>query len=265
MLSQRELIGRLVEKAEADERVRAVLLGGSLGRGDGDEFSDVDVMMVIAPEDHRAFMDGAEAWVGTLATVVHWHAPHPPLPLYNAYTDSWERLDLTVTVPTMVRGTQATLKPLIDRDGIHAGLPQAEPARAAPNAKKVEALAREFLRVLGLAPVVVGRRELAVAITGAGLLRQHGIAILVEAQGWNPQPGALSLSRVLPAEDLALVERLPLPQADMDSVIDANMAWAGAILPRARALCERAGAPWPDAFEQATRARLRATLGRDWG
>lgn len=258
------LIARATAHAEADGRVRALFLGGSLGRGGGDAFSDIDLIAVVAPADHRAFAEGARAWVEAITPIVHWHVPHPPLPLFCAITPGWERLDLTVTVPGMITGTQATLKPLLDHDAVHAALPASAPSRRDPDPRKVEAMVREFLRVLGLLPMVRGRGELVVGITGAGLLRQHGIALLVEAQGFHPPPGALSLSRVLPPEDLALVEALPLPGASPDSVVETSLAWAGAVLPRARALCDRIGAPWPEPFEAATRAHLKCSLGRDW-
>lgn len=259
-----DLIGRATARAEADERIRALFLGGSLGRGGGDAFSDIDLIVVVAPADHRAFVEGARAWVEAITPIVHWHVPHPPLPLFCAITPEWERLDLTVTVPGMVMGTQTTLKPLLDRDGVHGALPASAPSRRDPDPRKVEAMVREFLRVLGLLPMVSGRGELAVGITGAGLLRQQGIALLVEAQGFHPPPGALSLSRVLPPEELALVGGLPLPGASTDSVVETSLAWAGAVMPRARALCDRIGAPWPEAFEAATRAHLKRSLGRDW-
>jgi hypothetical protein len=261
---QDELIAKVKAHAAADERVRALLLGGSLGRGDGDAFSDVDLICVVKPADHKGFTEGLRGWVEGFMRLVHWHVPHPPLPLFCAITPDWERLDLTVTVPGMVLGTQATLKPLFDHDGVHAALPASAPARRGADPRKVEAMVREFLRVLGLLPMVRGRGELAVGITGTHLLRSHGIALLVEAQGFHPPPGALSLSRVLPPEELALVERLPLAEASFASVEDANLAWAAAVLPRTRKLCEAIGAEWPEAFEAATRARLRRELGRDW-
>jgi predicted nucleotidyltransferase len=43
------LIAHLARVLAADERVGAVWLGGSLGRGGGDAFSDVDVAVVMAP------------------------------------------------------------------------------------------------------------------------------------------------------------------------------------------------------------------------
>ncbi|WP_374573550.1 aminoglycoside 6-adenylyltransferase [Phenylobacterium sp.] len=264
MAQRDELIDAVATRAQGDERVRALFLGGSLGRGEGDDFSDVDLIAVVGADDHKAFVAEALPWVEAAVEIVNWKAPHPPLPLFTAITADWARLDLTVTVPGVVSGARDELKPLIDRDGVHEAL---RPRRreGGPDPQRLDVLVREFLRVLGLLSVVVGRGEVAVSVTGAGLQRQAIISLLVEEQGLPTPPGALSLSRVLPPDDLELATGLPLAAADMDSVIDTHLAYARIFLPRARALAERIGAPWPDAFEAATRAHLKRAIGRDWG
>jgi len=46
----RELIARFVDACSADDRIVAAFLGGSLARGDADEFSDVDLCAVVADD-----------------------------------------------------------------------------------------------------------------------------------------------------------------------------------------------------------------------
>jgi hypothetical protein len=50
---------------------------------------------------------------------------------------------------------------------------------------------------------------------------------------------------VLPEADMRLLEGLPYPRPDRAEIIAANIATARAFFPRARALAERIGVPWP--------------------
>ena len=243
--------------------VQALFLGGSLGEGGGDAHSDIDLILVVDLQDHRVFSQGARAWLDRVVKLVHWFEPHPGLPLYSAVTADWIRLDLTVTVPGEVHGAKDRLKVLLDRYGAYDALPDRLAPRTADPAK-VEAMVREFLRVLGLLSVAVGREEWATAVTGAGLLRQQLIALLIEQLDLPAPPGIKHLATLLPPQDMELVTGLPLAQANRESVISTNLAYARLFLPRARALSDRVGAAWPEAFEAATRAHLRRELGVDW-
>jgi predicted nucleotidyltransferase len=262
-MPREELIETLKEMAQEDGRVQALFLGGSLGQGAGDDHSDIDLILVVEPQDHKAFVEGARAWLDRVVKLVHWFEPHPGLPLFSTVTQAWARIDLTVTVPGQVHGAKDRLKVLTDRAGLYDALPdRLAPRTADPG--KIEAMVCEFLRVLGLLTVAVGRQEWASAVTGAGLLRQHLITLLIEQLDLPAPPGIKHLARLLPPQDLELVTHLPLAEANRESVIAVNLAYARLFLPRARALCERLGAAWPTEFEAATRAHLRRELGVDW-
>lgn len=257
------LLQRLTAQAEADERVLALLLGGSLGRGDGDAWSDIDLVAVVAPEDHPGFVEGARAWVEQAAPLVVWRPPWPNLPLFNAITETWERVDLTVTVPGRVLGARSGYRPLVDRAGVWGALPPSRP-EGKPDPARVAALVQEFIRVLGLLPVGLGRREYAVAVTGWGMQRTALISLLIEELGLPSPPGALHLSKLLAAEDMRMLEALPAPAAERASLLAANHAVAAAFVPRARALVMRVDAAWPEVFWAATQAHLARELGDEW-
>jgi len=264
MQPQADLIARLARHAEGDERVRALLLSGSFGKGDADDWSDVDLVAVVSPEDHKAFAAGARDWLGAVVDIVHWHSPHPPLPLFSAVTAGYDRIDLTVTVPGMVLGAQNTLKPLVDRDGVYAALPAAPPPGRV-NPAKVEGIIREFLRIMGLLPLVAGREQPAIAVGGVGHLRQAVLSLLTEAKALPAPVGALSVAKVLSAEDMALLTALPTPASETAEVIEAQLEHARLFLPRARQIAADCCAAWPADFEAAVRAHLLRTMGRDWG
>jgi len=84
--------------------------------------------------------------------------------------------------------------------------------------------------------------------------------MLLEQRPVTP-PGALSLSRHLPPEDLRTLARLSVTYPAREAILQANLDLAEAFLPRARALADDVGADWPDRLEAAVRTGLRNELG----
>lgn len=107
---QEALIAAAKRWAGADERVRGLLLKGSLGRGEGDERSDVDLVIVARPgrlpelwADRHAVAEQLDRWLGGFDEVP-WQAPHTFIGFYDGplkvdffyqegepYTDPWLR------------------------------------------------------------------------------------------------------------------------------------------------------------------------------
>jgi len=123
-------------------------------------------------------------------------------------------------------------------------------------------MTQEFLRVLGLLPVVLGRDELVTAATGAGLLRQMLTTLLRYRAEGDRLSGALHLSRVLPPVELAALAALPPVYAERGSVVRLHLACAAMFLPVARELL---GEAYPFALEAACWAHLRAHLPVEGG
>lgn len=259
-MTRDELIAAFAAGAEADPRVLALLLGGSLGAGVGDDYSDADLILVLAPEHHAAFLEEVEAWAGEIADPVLWRQVYPGLPLFHAITPGWVRFDVTVTVPHRVIGARSSLRPLFDRARVWEALPERLESRAIDPAK-LAAMVVEFLRVTGLLVVGMGRGEYVLGITGVGLLRGLLIELMIAETRPPLPPGALHLADILPPGDMEILAGLPQVAADRASVIAANLTLAELFLPRARVLARDVGAAWPDTFEAATRAHLRRELG----
>jgi hypothetical protein len=265
-MDQAELIDAVVGAWRDDARMRALFLSGSFGRGSADRFSDVDFLAVIAPDDQEAVAADWRARLEAIAPIVYWNRL-PFAFVLNAITRDWLRCDLEVAAPGRI-GTRAQdrLKPLLDRDGIYASRPKTIPDPG-PTADKVLGLVLEFLRVLGLSAVVLGREEYEVGATGAGLLRGLLTQLLIAETGQTDTGGVLHLSRVLDGERMAALAALPVAGPSRDSVLEANRATARMFLPRARVLLTRLGGAWPEAFEAATRRALTRALpehSADW-
>lgn len=86
---QEALVAAATAWAEADERVRALLLKGSLGRGEGDERSDLDLVVVTQPDrleelwsERRRSAERLGGWLGGFDEVP-WHAPNTYICFYD--------------------------------------------------------------------------------------------------------------------------------------------------------------------------------------
>jgi hypothetical protein len=244
----------------ADPRIAGVFLGGSLGAETGDAWSDVDLILVAVPEHHTAVVADLKELITRIAAPVLWRQVYRGVPLFMSVLPGWRRLDLTVTVPDRLPYARDRVTPMHDPTDLYARMVPTLPARS-PDPAKVYAIVEEFLRDFGLMPLAVGREEWLVMQTGYSILRGLLIDLLIEAQAPPVSPGALSLSRVLPSEDIALLAALPAPRATRDELFAANVALAEVFLPRARALADACGAVWPEALEAEMRATLHRSLG----
>lgn len=86
--------------------------------------------------------------------------------------------------------------------------------------------AREVMRVLGLAPVVLGRGNVIVAFSGCGLLVSLLTRVAVRIAGTARASGALAVPR-LPDGLRAPIEAMPSVRPDRESILDFHrVAWA---------------------------------------
>jgi hypothetical protein len=264
-MDQQGLIAAIKTSLADRQAIRGLFLSGSFGRGTADEWSDVDLIALAAPQDHAAIAADWRQVLDAITPIVFWQEPPRGGILINAISEEWLRCDLVITTPeNFGRRAKNTVKPLIDRDGIYDGLPETLPPRES-DAGTVRYLIHEFIRMLGLMPVVLGRGEYVTMVLGVGMLRGHLETLLMQ-DVTQPDPGGiLHQSRLLPPEQMQLLKSLPYPGPEREAVIAANFAIAREFMPRARAMAERLGIDWPEAFEAATRRRLAATLGEEAG
>lgn len=256
---QAALAGLVATALGGDPRIRSVWLSGSLGRDGGDAWSDVDLVAEVVEADRAACL-------------VEYRQGRPDMPpmvlakalygrILTAITPDWERFDIHFVSPDELAGLDgAALKPL--RGDPAARPPSHQTSQDNRASERVGALVTEFLRVLGLLPVAVGRGEWLVAQQGDELLRRILIELMVEENGVPPSArgGAKRLNPFLTPEQRGMLEALMPPAPRRDEVIAASANLARLFLSHSRALADRLGTPWPHAFEQATRRHLETTL-----
>jgi predicted nucleotidyltransferase len=258
-MNQHTLIDRVTAALADDQRIRGLFLSGSFGRGSADAYSDVDFWAVVARPDQEAVATDWRKLLEKIVPIVYFNRLPWALVL-NAITDGWLRCDLDIGAPDQLGGrTQDRLKPLLDRDGIHASLPASLLARDI-DPGRLQAVVNEFIRVLGLLPVALGRGEIELMVTGSGLLRRSLTDLLILEVNLPDPGGMLHLSRVLDADRMAILAALPLPVLSADSAIAVNLALARVFIPRARMLYAQLDLGWPEAFEAATRRHLAQAL-----
>lgn len=258
-MDQQALIARIVTALEPEQRVRALFLSGSFGRGTADAFSDVDLLAVVPAEAHEAMAADWRGVMESIAPIVHWNRlPHALV--LNAITDTWLRCDIHIVGPDNLGGrAQDRLMPLIDRDGIFATLPAIAPHQGV-DPGRMRGTITEFIRVLGLLPVADGRREYEVGALGSSLLRRMLTDLLIAEMDLGDTGGILHLSRVLDAERMALLAALPVAHPNRESVVKSQLATARLFMPRAKALAAKLAIEWPHDFEAATRRVLTRAL-----
>lgn len=258
-MERRKLIENIVTVLKGDTRIRAAWLAGSRARGTDDRYSDLDVWVVTASEDRRSLLADWPLLAEQIGPTVLCQRVGL-LPLFSHVTPEWQRYDMIFgTTDDVPRRSRTSVRLLFDRDGLDALL--AEPGGAQrPDPAKVHTTTTEFLRVLGLLPVVIGREEYVVAASGAGLLRTLLIQLMVEDTEVEDRGGALKLRGLLPPERLEALTGLPPIAATRESAIEAHLACARLFLPYARELSERTGVAWPADLEAAARSHLQATL-----
>jgi predicted nucleotidyltransferase len=251
----------LVEKAKGhlskDERIQALWLAGSLGRGKGDEWSDVDLLACCEEGTWAEVSADLQISIAAIAEPLLLNVLFEGHVL-NVVAEGWHRFDISIIEPgSLTRHVPESLTELFNRGGVQPT--GSAPADYQTSAEAVLPIVEEFLRVLGLTPVALGREEFTLATQGIGLLLGLTLDLMLEENGIGPaeRGGALTRYPFLDADQKQELLSVPPIAPARDSVIAVNMALARTFLPRAKRQCEKVGAEWPEAFEQGTLVHLR--------
>jgi hypothetical protein len=162
---QSEYLHKLQTALDAEVRIKAAWLTGSLGRGNADRYADIDLNVWIDAEEIDDFRQGAQVWLNSLRPLVlfTWMFDER---MANALTVDGLRIDLclhTDAVPTL---DGSRVRVLLDRDNaLQFGATTGKPDAAALKNRLVQQI-REFWRCISLLPTVIGRDERIVALVG---------------------------------------------------------------------------------------------------
>ena len=245
----------------ADERIVAAWLGGSFGTGIADDYSDIDLHLLIADEHVDDFRTGWVAVAQTICPVVVTRSI-PGLIGGWAITPDWLHLDVICYPagtfdPAGLRGC----RPLADRVGI---LPIDATTRPKPLGQPYfpQEAVQFYFYLLGNLAVVLGRGELTLASNGAIARRDLGLVPLMLAEnGVSKSDGAKRLNPYLTREQIQVLHGLPAVASDRESIIRFDQLVAAEMIKRGRPLARATGQTWPEQFEAATLAYLNREIG----
>lgn len=260
---QQRLIDRVADHLDADADVEALWVAGSLGKGQGDAFSDVDLLVLAADGQAGALSQRLSRDLVPAFEVVLLNSLFGGRVL-SMVTADWARLDLTlVQREDLGRYDAKALTTIFNKGDASPPNQPDRPYRTSP--EQLLKLVREFMRVLGLLPVGIGREEYDLALSGTDLLRQMAFELMLEENAVAPakRGGALHRNPLLTDDQRAAFRALPTVAAERESLIEGNLAFARLFLPRARRLAAAIGMDWPEDLEAALRRRLKGALGVD--
>jgi hypothetical protein len=248
----------------ADERIRALWLTGSLAAGTADPQSDVDLRAVVPAESFATIEQWWPDLIDLVAPTVwkrRWPSP-PNEAILGAITADYLRFDLVIqsVTDTQPRRLEAA-RVLFDKDGIAERFPLTAAAPPDPYAH-LPYIVEEFIRLLGMLPIVVERDDVPMGMEGQMGVHSLLISLLLLENGIDRTiTGKRHVAAFLSAEQRVVLAGVSSLDPSMESLIQGRLAYARVFLPRARRLMEARSLPYPDAFETATKQHLRDTLG----
>ncbi|WLR47901.1 nucleotidyltransferase domain-containing protein [Halobacillus litoralis] len=102
-MRQRDAVEKIKESLKEDERVKAVFLKGSMGRGEEDEHSDVDLYVLVDEVDMDAFLKNRQKHLESYQPIIFFDDIFIIAPQIIAVYENLLHVDLfTVTEETLV-------------------------------------------------------------------------------------------------------------------------------------------------------------------
>ncbi|MFC2950612.1 aminoglycoside 6-adenylyltransferase [Marinicaulis aureus] len=218
--SHQNILDNIQAKIRADDRFLGLLAGGSLIHGGVDEFSDLDLVLVVADAAYDALMaqrlDIAEQFGDLLAAFTGEHVGEPRL-LICLYGPDTIHVDLKFIVPGAL--SQLIEHPLVlfDRDGsVEALLGKASVRWPDQN---IDWFEERFWIWVHYGATKLGRGELFEAIGMLAFIRDQVLGPLCYMRENQPQRGIRRIEQKFPSDALRL--KATLAAHDRNSVKDA--------------------------------------------
>jgi predicted nucleotidyltransferase len=258
-----DTLAALVAACEEEPAVLAAWVGGSLARDTADNWSDIDLHLLVA--DPEKFAGGIADWFARTTPVVYAAGIPGVSGGFIFVTPDWLHVDV------VVHGSQDFCQ-----DGYPARVlldPQARLCEIPASAEEMvgepylpEGQIPLFIYFMGVTVTVIHREEWLALAQGAASFRDSLLIPLMLAEnGVRKTDGAKRLNRYLTAEQIAAIEAIPPVGSDPGQLVEAHAAIAREYLTRARRLVALLGESWPGEFEQASLDLWRRELGIDLG
>jgi predicted nucleotidyltransferase len=255
----RDPLAALISAIRAEQAIQAAWLGGSLARDTADDWSDIDLhLLVSSPED---FSRGITAWFErAMPTVLADEIPGV-VGGHLFVTPDWIHVDVIVHGTHDFEQDAVPTRVLHDPDGRVRSIPaSAEQVVGDPYVPHDQI--RLYLYFMGVTVTVIRRGEwVALSEGAAGFRDSLLIPLMLAENGVRKTDGAKRLNRYLTAEQIAALQALPPVGSDPEQLTQAHAAIAREYLTRARRLTASLGEPWPADLEKASLDLWQRELG----
>ena len=249
----------LLTRSADDEHIRAVWLEGSLARGLGDDWSDLDLHLAVTDLESFAATD----WLESQVHLVLSDSIPGVTGAFICLTSDWIHIDLNVHSSQGELPPGATRRVLIDRDNRIKETTVAPSSLGQPYfpAQDVQI----FLYFLGQSVASVRRDDLIAQLQTTAMLRDRLLVNLLLAEnGIRSDTISKRIGGHLSVEQMNCLTSIPAIGLSDRSVRKAQQSIATAYLGRARKLSEACQAPWPTELEEATKELLNRELQMAW-
>ncbi|HEX3929436.1 MAG TPA: nucleotidyltransferase domain-containing protein [Nocardioides sp.] len=245
-----EAVSLLVAACERDPEVLAAWVGGSLARDTADDWSDVDLHLLVS--DAQAFGADVAAW---FARVMPTAMAHPIPGVTHGFvfvTPEWIHVDVVWHDRADFAQDAYPARVLLDRRGLVRDVASSADEMAG-EPYLPDGQVELFLYFMGVTVTVVRRQEWLALAQGAAAFRDTLLIPLMLAEnGVRKTDGAKRLNRYLTAEQIAAIRAIPAIGSDPEQLVRAHTAIAREYLTRARRLTAALGEQWPVALEEAS-------------
>jgi hypothetical protein len=247
------LYERALEVLGGDDRVASVGVGGSIGRGTADRWSDLDLEVVVHGAHHSAFVAEWPTWLAAITPTVFARTPIAPF-IVNAVTDDGLTLDVAV---------YADERPAFAPDGAPSyvvGMLTRQPFASLADALEY-AVVEQMRCMTGPFISFVQRDEHLRHL--AGVPHLLGLLTTVFLAETGARPPGKRWNDTFTEEQRAAVAALPPVGATRDALVAFGLGIAELLLTRARPLYRGYALEWPKDLAAVTAARVDACLEID--
>ncbi len=248
---QEAYIKAITTKATADDRIKAVWLEGSFGRGNPDRYSDLDFHVLLAEADLHGFKADLEAWLSSIQRLVLFNVLFGGK-MVNALTHHGLRIDIWLHTELTAALDPSKTRILINKGNDIEFVPAPRAAGSSAIGPTLERQTTELWRCIALLPSVVGRNEL---ITGwMGLTVETTILtdIILTGYGIVRDRGVKNLNQFLPVDIRQAIESaLSLQDLSPGSLAKAHLDLARIVQQHGRRIAEKHDYTYPRELEEA--------------
>ena len=266
------VLAALIHHAEREPTIEGLWLQGSLARGDGDAFSDIDAYVAVRDADFDAVWRGRAALLERLGGALAWSdGTTPGLAAVHALMRGGARLDLFFEAASRSPETpRAAVKRLVDKSGVVARLNLGWEAPTPLVARIVQSIIR-MTRQGATWPLRVMGRGLwpTLAMMELDLINaQLAQLMAVRHDPANFYRNVFSLPLLLAEAERARLATLtgdalaPLAARDPVAFKAVHLRVLDALVEAGRAACAALGVDYP--ITEAGEREIRALLEREW-